>query len=485
MEELRPTLELDRKATIDAHEAVRRFVAEHLGTRVAPLVIKDETVHEPTLEEAIRRIEARDGSLHAFVSTRLDRATREAAAMDEAAASSPLHRVPYSLKDTWDVAGEITTGGSHRYRDRVPVVDSPVHASFKEAGAVLVGKTNLSDLMIFPESSSYVGGVARNPNDLSRTPGGSSGGAAAAVADGMVAFDWGSDVGGSIRMPAAYCGVLGMRLSSETWPMVGDFPRLPQSLRWMNGQGPITATVSRMRDVLAAATSRLRTGTARSFTLKGAMFYGPDARGRGQWPTFREDVSPPLRAALEGGELREDHGLLEPAAAHRVALAMWCSHFEDLLSSDTLTLSEGLGAVASSLLFRGRFGDRRLHPHTAGILLLIVIGRLAVFRDAPRAERAAALFRESVGELWDRGYLLVAPTVAWPAPKHGGSFFNARLQQYAMPGNLADATALALPFGRFPGGMPRSLQIMGPPGSEAIVLEVGERLMRAHAGGTR
>jgi len=433
---------------------------------------------EPALEDAIRRIQARNGVLHAFVSTRFERARREAAALDGAHDRSPLHGVPYSLKDTWDVAGEITTGGSYRYRDRVPAVDSPVYSSFREAGAVLVGKTNLSDLMIFNESASYVGGVGSNPLDVSRTCGGSSGGAAAAVADGMVAFDWGSDVGGSIRLPAAYCGVLGLRLSSETWPMVGDFPRLPPSMRWMNGQGPITASLGRMRDVLEAAAPRLRTGAARSFALRGVMLYGPDDRARGQWPSFREDVSPGLREAIEG-EVRTDHGLLEPARAYRIALAMWGSHFEDLLSSDVLTLGEGLRAVASSLLLRGRFGDRRLHPHTAGVLLLIAIGRLSLFRDACRAERDAQRFRDDVSAVWDRGYLLVAPTVAWPAPKHGGSFLNTQLQLYNMPGNLCDATGLAVPFGRFPGGMPRSLQILGPPGSEGIVLDVAERLLRA------
>ena len=150
---------------------------------------------ELTVPEAVARIRARNPILHAFVSTSLDEALLEARARADERPRSLLHGVPYSLKDQWDTAGIPTTGGSYRYKDRVPRVSSPVHLAFEAAGAVLLGKTNLSDLAMVSESASYVGGVARNPHDLARTPGGSSGGAAAAVVDGMSAFDWGADVG--------------------------------------------------------------------------------------------------------------------------------------------------------------------------------------------------------------------------------------------------------------------------------------------------
>lgn len=114
---------------------------------------------EPDLEQAIGRIDERNPSLRAFVSTRLDRALQEHAELRNEPPRSSLHGAPFSLKDTWDVGGEITTGGSHRYRDRVPPAHSPVYEVFRDAGAVLVGKTNLSDLMLFPESANYVGGV--------------------------------------------------------------------------------------------------------------------------------------------------------------------------------------------------------------------------------------------------------------------------------------------------------------------------------------
>jgi Asp-tRNA(Asn)/Glu-tRNA(Gln) amidotransferase A subunit family amidase len=432
---------------------------------------------EPTVPEAIERIGARNPELRAFVSTRFEQALAEHRERMQEAPRSALHDVPFSLKDTWEVAGEVTTGGSYRYRDRISRESAPIYAALRRAGAVLVGKTNLSDLMLVPESASYVGGVGCNPHDVTRTCGGSSGGAAAAVAAGMVAFDWGSDVGGSIRMPAGYCGVLGLRLSTETWPMTGSFPSLPQSLAWMNGQGPITATIGRMRDVLRVAAPTMRTKPELAFGLRGAVLYGP-GRARGQWPTFVEEVGPAMRAALEGMSVSREHGLLDPVRARNVAGAMWASHFEDLLASDVLTLGEGLRAVVAALVARGRFGDRRFHPHTAAVLGLIALGRVSLYRNRVKAERDTESFRSQVRELWDRGLLVVAPTTAWPAPRHGGTFLNFGVQTFTMPGNLADATALALPFGRFPDGMPRSIQIWGPPGSEDVVLDVAARVLR-------
>jgi Asp-tRNA(Asn)/Glu-tRNA(Gln) amidotransferase A subunit family amidase len=169
------------------------------------------------------RIRAREGALHAFVSTRLDEALAEHAA--NRLPEGPLRGVPYSLKDEWETLCLPTTGGSWRHRERRSPADSPVFTAFRDAGAVLMGKTNLSDMGLAPEASSYVGGSTRNPFDPARTAGGSSGGAAAAVSAGLTAFDWGTDIGGSIRLPAAFCGVYGLKLSQECWPCEGLFPR--------------------------------------------------------------------------------------------------------------------------------------------------------------------------------------------------------------------------------------------------------------------
>lgn len=428
-----------------------------------------------TVPEAVARIRARNPVLRAFIRTRLDEALREHRARLLEAPRSPLHNVPYALKDMWDTAGIATTAGSYRYRTRVPTESSPVHLALEAAGAVLLGKTNLSDLAIVPESDNYLAGATCNPHDPSCTAGGSSGGAAAAVADGMVAFDWGSDFGGSIRLPAAYCGVLGLRLSTETWPVRGIFPALPPSLAYMNGQGPIARDAATLRAVLAATAPALRTGPSRRFVLRGAMLWGPEGGSAGLWPRFSEDVAPALARVV--GQVRRDHGLVPVRRARMLGPALVSAHYEDLAAADTMSIAEGVRAAASALVLRGRFGDKRFHPQTAALLALIALGGITVFRNRARALREAESFRADVASLWDRGYVIAAPTCTYPAPHHGGTLRNPHLLAFTMPGNVVDATAIALPFGRFPNGLPRSLQLWGPPGSEEILVDLAERLL--------
>jgi Asp-tRNA(Asn)/Glu-tRNA(Gln) amidotransferase A subunit family amidase len=439
-------------------------------------------VPPPTVEDAIARIRSRDKAVRAFVCTQLDDATRRVQEVRKAPPQTAIAGLPYSLKDLWDTAGIATTGCSHRYKDRVPTESAPIHRIFEAAGAVLLGKTNASDLGLAMESDSYVGGMTSNPHNLARTAGGSSGGAAAAVADRMSAFDWGSDFGGSIRLPAAFNGVFGLRLSSEAWPVHGHFPQAPTVLRYMNGQGPITARLDIMRDLLRLAAPTMRTGlsdSVRPFEMRGVYLYEPVGRSIGQWPTFTADVTAPLRAAL-GSDARTDHGLPPIRRAADIARAMYASHLMDFLESDTsLTFYGGLQAILSSIVFGGRFGDKRFHPRTAEMLLLIALGRATLFRDKTRAEKDAATFREDVRSILDRGYAMVMPVTTFPAPEHGKVARTWSIAAFNMPGNIADVTGLALPFGRFSDGMPRGLQIWGPPGSEEQLISLAEGLTRA------
>jgi amidase len=421
-----------------------------------------------SVENAVERIRKYDERTRVYVSTRLPEALSEA--WEKSSPRSPLHGLPYGLKDEFDTLCLPTTAGSWRHRDRRPTRNSGVYEAFAEAGAILVGKTNLSDMGLAPEASSYVAGSTVNPFDLARTAGGSSGGSAAAVAYGYEAFDWGTDIGGSIRMPAAFCGVLGMRLSDETWPLPDLFPSVPPALKWMCGQGPFTRTTAQMRIVLDAVAPRLRIGKAPPFDLAGAAIYAPEA---GVWPSFERDV----RAHL--GDLPIDRADLDPPALMReINGAMWASHFEDLLESDrSVTLASGLRAVLSSVIFRGKLGDRRFHPATAELLLAIALGRITVFRDRDAARARALSVRDSFRRYWDKGIVIVAPVTAHPPPRIGRANWNTELLSYTVAGNLADSTALSIPFGTFDGRLPRSIQLMGPPGSEHTLLDLADRII--------
>ncbi len=421
-----------------------------------------------TVQMAADRIRTRNDQLCAFVTTCLDEAATETGT---AADGGALQGVPFSLKDAWDTAGIVTTGGSYRFRDRVPEGSAPIYDVVRDAGAVLLGKTNLSDLSVSPEASSHVGGATRNPHDLTRTAGGSSGGAAAAVADGMTAFDWGSDIGGSIRVPSAFCGVHGMRLSSETWPMSGYFPAPPGPMKWMNGQGPITKTLAQMRLLLEVAAPHMRVGDGRNVSIDGAWIYAPK---HGRWPGFADDVRPWLQRCFN--EVRDDHGLPRPHEARNLAIAVWASHFDELLESDPMSLGEGVGAVLGALVFGGR-RDKRLHPRTAEVMVAVMAGRYTLFRDRDKALAEAHAYRQQVSEAWQQGYVVVAPVCAYPAPRIGTTNRNPHLLDCAFAGNVADSTALTIPCGRFDDGLPRGIQLMGPPGSEFALIDLAEHML--------
>jgi aspartyl-tRNA(Asn)/glutamyl-tRNA(Gln) amidotransferase subunit A len=420
---------------------------------------------------AVARARVRQPLVRAFLSERFDAALVEAAV----ARPGPLSGVPFGLKDEWETTCLPTTAGSWRHKDRRSRADSPVFEVFRDAGAVLLGKTNMSDLGIAPESTNWVGGATRNPHALKRTAGGSSGGAAAAVADGMVAFDWGTDIGGSIRMPAAFCGVLGMKLSSETWPLTGSFPVIPQVVKWMCGQGPLARTTAQLRALLEIAAPRLRTGQSRSFTASGAAIYAPSHPG--VWPEFAAEIGPHLEATF-GVAPRLAPSLPPTRETMAIYAGVWASSLEDLVEADdTLSLSRGIASALSAVLFRGRlFNDRRIHPSTAELLTLMALGRLTLFRDRMAARAKAMRVRDAFEALWNEGLVIAAPVTSFPPPVIGRTNLNTHLLESTCPGNLADATGLSIPFGTF-SGLPRSIQLLGPPGSERALIDIADRFI--------
>ena len=193
----------------------------------------------------LRRIAAVDGRLHAYVTVAADQAMAVAKRAEEAVARGealgPLHGVPISIKDLELTAGVRSTMGSAVYRDRVPDVDGYAVARLRKAGAIILGKTNTPEFGTGPTTRSLVAEECLNPWDTSRTPGGSSGGAGAAQAAGLCAMSLGSDGGGSIRIPAAFCGVFGLKVTN------GRIPRGPgygqPAANQFSGPGPLTGNV--------------------------------------------------------------------------------------------------------------------------------------------------------------------------------------------------------------------------------------------------
>ena len=181
--------------------------------RQAAAIAKGELASRELLDAQLARIETANPALNAVVSVDAERARSAAGAADDAVARGesigPLHGVPVTLKDAYEVAGWTSTGGSTQRSGHVPDRDAPAVAALREAGIVLLGRTNVPEWSGDVQTYNDVFGVTNNPWDTSRTPGGSSGGAGVAVATGMSSFELGTDIGGSVRIPAAFNGVCG------------------------------------------------------------------------------------------------------------------------------------------------------------------------------------------------------------------------------------------------------------------------------------
>jgi amidase len=207
----------------------------------------------------LERIDAIDPALNAVVALCPEAALAEAAAADEALArgdeTGPLHGVPMTIKDAFYVAGLPTTWGNPAFEGAVADRDATVVRRLRRAGAILVGKTNVAFMLgDFGQTANELHGVTSNPWDTSRTPGGSSGGAAAALAAGMTFLEYGSDLVGSIRIPASFCGVYGLKPSVEVVPLTGfqppGPPALPSEMQYLSAVGPLGRAAADLRTAL-------------------------------------------------------------------------------------------------------------------------------------------------------------------------------------------------------------------------------------------
>jgi amidase len=226
------------------------------GDAAAAIVAGEISSRELT-EAVLRRIEAVNPQLNAVVELRAEAALSEASLADQAEAAGPLHGVPITVKEALNVAGLHTTWGNPAFKDYVADWDATVVARLRQAGAIIVGKTNAAFMLgDFAQTFNEVYGRTNNPWDPDLTPGGSSGGSAAAVAARATFLDYGSDLVGSIRIPAAFCGVYGLKPSVGVVPLTGlqppGPPAPPSEMLYMSNLGPIARAAPDLRTALAA-----------------------------------------------------------------------------------------------------------------------------------------------------------------------------------------------------------------------------------------
>jgi amidase len=257
-------------------------IAFRSATQLAAAIRAKEIGSRELLDHYIRRIERFNPTINAVVTFDLERARQRADAADAALARGdtwgPLHGVPMTIKDCIETAGIRTTAGAEMLAQHVPSADAPAVGRLLAAGAVVFGKTNLPTFAMDVQSYNPIFGTTNNPWDTTRAPGGSSGGAAAALATGMTGLELGSDIGGSIRNPAHYCGVYGHKPTHGVVPLRGHIPGPPGTLS--EADIGVIGPLARSADDLALALD---------------IVAGPDADRAVAW---RLELPPPRRAAL-------------------------------------------------------------------------------------------------------------------------------------------------------------------------------------------
>ena len=251
------------------------------ATELAALIRKKKMSPVEVVDAVLERLERINPRLNAFVTLTDEQARREAKAIERAlmkkgAALGPLHGVPVSVKDLVITKGVRTTFGTPLYRDNVPSEDAPMVERLKAAGAIMLGKTNTPTFGWIGATHNLVFGITRNPWNLERTPGGSSGGASAAAAAGLGPLHVGTDGGGSIRIPASCAGIYGLK------PSFGRIPTYPASGAWsLSHIGPMTRTVADAALVMNVCA-------------------GPDERDQTSLPAARVDYATALRGSVKG-----------------------------------------------------------------------------------------------------------------------------------------------------------------------------------------
>jgi amidase len=398
------------------------------------------------VQEALHRIGERDATIGAFQVVRRERSLAEA---DDVAARSdladlPLAGVPIAVKDNVAVTGEPMRVGSATTSDSPQLQDHAVVRLLRDAGAIVVGMTRVPELCVFAATDS-VFGITRNPWDRDRTPGGSSGGSAASVAAGMVPVAHGNDGMGSIRIPAACCGLVGLK------PGLGTVPSGLGPTDWhaMAENGPLATTVADAALVLSVLASRpqLATVTVQRAPLRIGMALAPPVPGvrlDAEHRRATEETADALRAA---GHHVEEVKLPTPTWAALAALERWFA--------GTLDDAEPLDRAGL---------ERRVRVHAA------LGARSRQFIKDGQRQRMHDVLGATV---FDRADVLLTPTLAQPpiaAARWGelgwlaNMLANTRYAPYAAPWNLAGYPAAAVPAGTHRGtGTPLSVQLVTTP----------------------
>jgi amidase len=441
---------------------------------LADLVRERQVKPRELVELFLRRIEAIDPGLNAFRVTMAEEALAAADAAEES--DAPMAGVPIAIKDDMPVAGQSVTRGSRSFGPPEPA-DGEVVRRLRSAGAIPIGITNVPELMIFPWTASAANGVTRNPWNIERTPGGSSGGSAAAVAAGMAPCATGSDGGGSLRIPAACCGLVGMK------PTRGRVSSQPASEGWLGLStfGALARTVADSALLLDVIHGALPGDAYTAPPFDGSYLQAASAPpGRLRIATSRK-LAPGFIARLSADQRGawERMGALLSELGHEVV---------------ERNPAYGAGGIEfTQMWLRGIYEESaRVPDHSVlepSTRQLVAAGRRLVSdrrREKLLVQRAARTAR--VLELWQEVDVLLMPVLASTAIAAEGAYGKpaplgidraSRFMPFNPLFNVTGQPSIALPAGFGADGLPLSVQLIGRPGAEDLLYSLAGQIEAA------
>lgn len=423
------------------------------------------------------RIAEVNGAVNAVVSLReRDVLMAEARAADDAPARGWLHGLPLAVKDLCATKGLRTTWGSPLFKEFVPASDDLLAARMRGAGAIFIGKTNTPEWGHGSHSFNPVFGVTRNPYELSRTAGGSSGGAAAGLAARMVPVADGSDMMGSLRNPAAFCNVYGFRPS---WGLVPGDAEGDTHLATLATEGPMGRTVedvARLLQVQAGINPEVPFGRVPGdyvSALEGASLKGKRIGWLGDWGGAYA-TEPGILALCEAAlrQMEETGAIVEPMAPPFPAEKLW---------SAWITLRAMLNAGGFKAIYDAPDRRAELKPET---LWEIEQGRSLSAQAVYEASTIRSRYYAHMARLFQTCDAIALPSAqVWPFPADwrwpqeiNGRAMDTyhRWMEVVIPVSLIGLPALSLPIGFGAAGLPMGMQLAGPVGADAAILAMGE-----------
>lgn len=420
-----------------------------------------EVTSRQLVEDCLGNIERHNGRLNAFILICADAARQQADEADRELTSGvdrgPLHGIPMSLKDIFDLRGTVTTAAS-RVRDGIVAThDAPAVARLRRAGAVIVGKTNLHEFALGTTNEDSAFGPARHPLDAERSPGGSSGGSAASVAAGMAIATLGTDTGGSIRIPASACGIVGLKPGYDELPSQGVVP-LSGTLDHV---GPLTACVTDawhmlhalrerapVKPLTPAAVESLRLGVPRKYFCE----------------LLDDDVRRTFEAALET-LTRRGATIVDVEIPHAALISPVYVH---------IVFGDAAAYHADAL-------DTMADRYTTNVRLRLEMARYVTAEDYVRALDGRRVLRREVDAALSGLDALVLPTLPIVAPRIGEASvaLGGRMEpvrnvmlRLTQLFNITGHPSISLPMGASVEGLPTGLQLAGASGQTDTLLHI-------------